>query len=191
MKNIVIFASGGGSNAQKIIDHFNTAQRSDARVVLVICNKKEAGVLKIAERANIPAALITRDDFYSAQSCVDLLRSYKADLVALAGFLWKIPDAMIKAFPRRIINIHPALLPSFGGKGMYGKHVHEAVLKAGKKFSGITIHYVDGHYDNGDIIFQEKCPVESADDADDLAKRVLTLEHKHYPRVIEKIIAEL
>jgi phosphoribosylglycinamide formyltransferase-1 len=191
LKNIAIFASGAGSNAGKIIKHFNKKSDSNARVVLIISNKPQAGVLKIAEDEKIPSIIITRDEFYSPSSCLTQLQSYSIDLVVLAGFLWKIPDALIEVYPRRIINIHPALLPAFGGKGMYGGFVHEAVIASGETESGITIHYVDEHYDNGDIIFQATCEVNANENPDELAKRIHALEHEHYPQVIEKIVSEL
>jgi len=191
VKNIAIFASGTGTNAQKIIDHFNKTANPNARVVLVVSNKSHAGVLTLAANAGIPTLIISREEFYTEQSCLPALQELQIDLVVLAGFLWKVPDALIAAFPRRIVNIHPALLPMFGGKGMYGQFVHEAVLQSGEHESGITIHYVDEHYDHGDIIFQAACAVYPNDRANDLAKRIHALEHEHYPKVIEKIISEL
>lgn len=191
MINIAIFASGAGSNARKIIEHFNTAGNTVARVVLVLCNKPGAGVLAIADEAGIPSLLINRAEFLQGGAYLSDLREKKVNLLVLAGFLWKIPDALIDAYPRAIVNIHPALLPEFGGKGMYGQHVHEAVITAGRMESGITIHYVDGHYDNGDIIFQAKCEVSGNDTPSTLAKRIHSLEHLHYPGVIEKIAAGL
>lgn len=158
--------------------------------MLVVCNKPGAGVLSIAEEHSIPTLIIKRDEFYGEESCLPTLRELKVDFLVLAGFLWKVPDALITAFPQAIVNIHPALLPEFGGKGMYGNHVHSAVIAAGRMESGITIHYVDGHYDNGDIIFQAKCEVLPDDTPESLASRIHQLEHRHYPEVIEKIIKE-
>ncbi|MBL7744411.1 MAG: phosphoribosylglycinamide formyltransferase [Chitinophagaceae bacterium] len=187
LKHIAIFASGAGSNAQKIIDHF---KNSDAvKVSLIICNKPGAGVLNIAANENIPAILIEKEKFFRGNAYTDELKETQVDFIVLAGFLWKIPDRLIKMYPGRIINIHPALLPKYGGKGMYGHHVHAAVIAAGEKESGITIHYVDEHYDNGDIIFQAKCPVLSHDTPDSLAQRIHQLEHEHFPKVIGKIVA--
>jgi formyltetrahydrofolate-dependent phosphoribosylglycinamide formyltransferase len=187
--NIAIFASGAGSNAQRIIDHFHNSPV--ARIVLIVCNKKKAGVLQIAEKENIPSLVIEKEKFFSGNGYLDELAAVKIGFIVLAGFLWKIPDALIRAFPKRIINIHPALLPGYGGKGMYGEHVHEAVIGAGEKESGITIHYVDEHYDNGDIILQVKCPVLDDDTPGSLAHRIHALEHANYPVVIEDLVRRL
>lgn len=184
---IAIFASGAGSNAQKIIDSFRG--HSNIKIALIVCNKPGAGVLAIADKENIPALLIEKKTFFHGGAYLDEMRKLKIDFIVLAGFLWKVPDELINAYPRKIVNIHPALLPKYGGKGMYGQHVHEAVIAAGEKESGITIHYVDGHYDNGDIIFQATCPVLENDDASSLANRIHQLEHAHYPKVIETIVA--
>jgi formyltetrahydrofolate-dependent phosphoribosylglycinamide formyltransferase len=187
--NIAIFASGAGSNAQRIIEHFRNSPV--ARIALIVCNKKKAGVLQIAEKENIPSLVIEKEKFFSGNGYLDELASVKIGFIVLAGFLWKIPDALIRAFPKRIINIHPALLPGYGGKGMYGEHVHEAVIGAGEKESGITIHYVDEHYDNGDIILQVKCPVLDDDTPGSLAHRIHALEHANYPVVIEDLVRRL
>ncbi len=187
-KTIVIFASGAGSNAQKIIDYF---RGSTVKVERILCNKAGAGVLGIAERENIPAVLIDKERFFRGNSYVPELQEINPDLIVLAGFLWKIPQSLISAFRGRIINIHPALLPNYGGKGMYGHHVHEAVLGAGEVQSGITIHYVDEHYDNGDIIFQTACPVLEGDTPETLAHRIHQLEHLYYPKVIEDLLGSL
>lgn len=187
-KHIAIFASGAGSNAQKIIDHFRDSEEVD--IALIVCNKPNAGVVTIAEKEQLPVLLIEKDRFFHSDGYLPELQASEIDFIVLAGFLWKIPDVLIHAFPRAIINIHPALLPKYGGKGMYGHHVHQAVLEAGDTESGITIHYVDGKYDNGDIIFQSKCPVMPGDTADLLAERIHKLEHQHYSEVIEKVISE-
>ena len=187
--NIAIFASGAGSNAQKIIDHFRDSLT--AKIALIVCNRKKAGVLQIAEKENIPFLLIEKEKFFSARSYLEELKSRKIDFVVLAGFLWRIPEALIAAFPRRIVNIHPALLPRYGGQGMYGNYVHEAVLGAGEKETGITIHYVDEHYDNGDIILQVRCPVLDGDTPESLAQRIHQLEYANYPLVIEQVIKSL
>ncbi|HVG42815.1 MAG TPA: phosphoribosylglycinamide formyltransferase, partial [Chitinophagaceae bacterium] len=152
---IAIFASGAGSNAQQIINHFKKSTEVD--IALIVCNKPQAGVLLIAAAEKKETLLIDRERFFKDDAYLPEFQKRKIDLIVLAGFLWKIPQLLIEAYPKRIINIHPALLPSYGGKGMYGQHVHEAVLKGGEKKSGITIHYVDEHYDNGDIIFQKEC----------------------------------
>ncbi len=184
-KNIAIFASGTGSNAQKIIGYFKNSDL--AKIKLVVCNNPLAGVIKIAENANIPVLLI-RKDLFNSSGYIDELKNHKIDFIVLAGFLWKIPSALINAFPNKIINIHPALLPSFGGKGMYGNAVHDAVLAAGEKQSGITIHYVDEKYDHGKIIFQSECSVDENESAETLAKKIHALEHKYYAIEIEKIL---
>ena len=187
--NVAIFASGAGSNARKIIDHFHRS--SSVKIALIVCNRKKAGVLQLAEKENIPSLIIEKEKFFSGNGYLDELASGKIDFIVLAGFLWKVPDALIKAFPKRIINIHPALLPRYGGKGMYGNYVHEAVIGAREKESGITIHYVDEQYDNGDIILQVKCPVLADDTPESLAHRIHALEHANYPVVIEELIKKL
>ena len=184
--NIAIFASGAGSNAQKIIDHF--ASFSSVKIALIICNKPGAGVLSFAEKENIPSLLIEKEVFFNGGHYLAELQRNKTDLIVLAGFLWKIPADLIKAYPKKIINIHPALLPKHGGRGMYGHFVHEAVIANKEKESGISIHYVDELYDHGEIIFQAKCSVEEKDTAETLADKIHALEHAHYPVVIEKII---
>jgi formyltetrahydrofolate-dependent phosphoribosylglycinamide formyltransferase len=187
--NIAIFASGAGSNAQKIIDHFHNSDF--IRIALIVCNKKKAGVLEIAKKENISSLIIEKEKFFSAHSYLNELKEKEIDFIVLAGFLWKIPEALIQVFPKRIINIHPALLPKYGGKGMYGNYVHEAVIADGENESGITIHYVDEHYDNGDVILQVKCPVLKTDTAESLAQRIHALEHANYPIVIEELIKKL
>lgn len=187
--HIAIFASGAGSNAQKIIEHFRNS--SLARIALVACNKPEAGVLKIAQENNIPAIITEKEKFFRGDGYTDELRKRNIDFIVLAGFLWKIPATLLAAYQRRIVNIHPALLPNYGGKGMYGNYVHEAVLSAREKESGITIHYVDEHYDNGDIILQVKCPILENDSAESLAHRIHALEHANYPVIIEELVSKL
>jgi len=189
MTRLAIFASGAGSNAQKIIDHFRNS--SLVKIALIVCNKPGAGVLQIAEKENIPSLIIDKERFFRGDGYLPFLKENKIDFIALAGFLWKIPGPILKAYPKRIINIHPALLPKFGGKGMYGQFVHAAVLSEKEKESGITIHYVDEHYDNGDIILQVKCPVLENDDAETLAHRIHALEHANYPVVIEELVRQL
>jgi formyltetrahydrofolate-dependent phosphoribosylglycinamide formyltransferase len=188
-KHLVIFASGAGSNAQQIINYFRSAAL--IKVVLIVCNKPGAGVLSIAEKEGIPTLLIEKERFFRGDAYVPLLQDVHTDLIILAGFLWKIPHALISTFPRRIVNIHPALLPKWGGKGMYGQYVHESVLQAGEVESGITIHYVDEQYDHGDIIFQTACPVLEGDTHETLARRIHQLEHLHYPVVIDEVVAKL
>jgi phosphoribosylglycinamide formyltransferase-1 len=189
LMNIAIFASGAGTNAQKIIDHFRNS--SLAKVALIVCNKKKAGVLQIAQKENIPSLIIEKEKFVSGDAYLDELFENKIDFIVLAGFLWKIPGPLLQAYPKRIVNIHPALLPKFGGHGMYGSHVHEAVLAGEEHESGITIHFVDENYDNGDIILQMKCPVLENDTPESLANRIHLLEHAYYPVVIESLLTEL
>jgi phosphoribosylglycinamide formyltransferase-1 len=186
---LAIFASGAGSNAQKLIDYFKDS--SLATVALIVCNKPGAGVLSIAAREGIPSLLIEKEKFFHGNAYLQELKEAGIDFIVLAGFLWKIPQVLIAAYPRRIVNIHPALLPKFGGKGMYGQYVHEAVLQAGEVESGITIHYVDEHYDNGDVIFQTACPVLEGDTPESIARRIHQLEHLHYPRVVEEVLIPL
>lgn len=188
LKRLAIFASGAGSNAQKIIDHFRNLPV--AKVVLIVCNNPGAGVLKIAAKEEIPFLLVNRKDFYEA-GYVTELKKYEIDLIVLAGFLWKIPGSLIQSYQNRIINIHPALLPKYGGKNMYGNFVHEAVLNSAEKKSGITIHYVDEIYDHGKIIFQTTCEVNEDDTVSSLAEKIHQLEHTWYPSVIEKLLNSL
>ena len=187
--SVAIFASGAGSNAQKLIDHFRN--HPQIKIALIVCNKPGAGVLTIAQKENIPSLLIEKEHFFRGNAYVDELKQYNVDFIVLAGFLWKVPVALVKAFPQGIINIHPALLPNYGGKGMYGRFVHEAVIAAKEKESGISIHYVDELYDHGQLIFQARCVIEADDTADSLAQKIHALEHEHYPLIVEKAIREL
>ncbi|HLG41051.1 MAG TPA: phosphoribosylglycinamide formyltransferase [Chitinophagaceae bacterium] len=186
---VAIFASGTGSNTQKIIDHFR--HKASINIALIVCNNPDAAVLKIAEKENIPALLVNKEKLFRGNSYLNELKERRIDFIVLAGFLWKLPVALIYAYPNRIINIHPALLPKYGGKGMYGDNVHQSVIQAREKESGITIHYVDEHYDNGDIIFQAKCPVLPTDSPGSLAQRIHQLEYAHYPGVIEEVVNKL
>ena len=187
-KRIAIFASCGGSNAKKIIQYFNHPgyKGSPAKVTLIISNRQDAGVIEIAKAEKIPYLIIDKVSFSKDDSCLKPLKN--TDLIVLAGFLWKIPDVLLKAFPKKIVNIHPALLPKYGGKGMYGLHVHKAVIANKEKETGITIHYVDEHYDNGDIIFQKSFAVAPDEDVATVAAKVLSLEHFYYPQVIESLL---
>lgn len=185
MNHLTIFASGAGSNTQKIIDYFK--KNSRIKIGLIVCNKANAGVLDIAAHENIPALLIEKEKFKET-GYVDELKKKSTGLIVLAGFLWKIPPVLINAFPHKIINIHPALLPAYGGKGMYGNAVHTAVIAAKEKMSGITIHYVDEKYDHGKIIFQATCAIDEMETPESLAHKIHELEHKHYPQIIEKIL---
>ena len=186
---LALFASGTGSNAQKLIDYFR--ESATASVALIVCNKPGAGVLRIAEQEGIATLLIEKEPFFRGDGYVPQLKEMGVGFLVLAGFLWKIPPSLISAYPRRIVNIHPALLPKFGGKGMYGQFVHEAVLQAGEVESGITIHYVDEHYDHGDVIFQTACPIVAGDTPETIAARIHQLEHLHYPRVVEEVVRGL
>jgi len=184
MKQFAIFASGAGSNAAAIIRHFKN--HPFARVALVACNKPGAGVIQIARETGIPVCMLEKERFFRGDGYLPDLDATGVDAIVLAGFLWKIPERLVNAYPNRIINIHPALLPKYGGKGMYGAHVHEAVIRNGEKESGITIHEVDEHYDHGQPIFQATLPVLANDTPESLAQRIHQLEHQHYPGVIEK-----
>jgi formyltetrahydrofolate-dependent phosphoribosylglycinamide formyltransferase len=184
---LAIFASGKGSNAEKIIDYFKDHRR--IKVALIVSNKKDAGVLGIALRHQIKTLLIGKDNFNHTDTYVQYLQDQGITHIVLAGFLWKVPDNLTQAFPKKIINIHPALLPKYGGKGMYGEHVHQAVINAGDKESGISIHLVDEEYDHGKTLFQAKVKVEATDTPDSLAQKIHVLEHKHYPGVIEKWVS--
>ncbi|MDB5222413.1 MAG: phosphoribosylglycinamide formyltransferase [Chitinophagaceae bacterium] len=185
-KRIAVFASGTGSNAQKIIEHFNYGNKG-ATVALVVSNNTATGVLKIAEKENIPSLIIERNKFYE-DGYLPALKKIRIDIIVLAGFMWKVPDQLIQSYQNKIINIHPALLPKFGGKNMYGNFVHEAVLKAGEKESGITIHYVDEIYDHGKIIFQAKCTIDDNETTETLADKIHALEHEFYSSIIEKVL---
>jgi phosphoribosylglycinamide formyltransferase-1 len=186
MKQIAIFSSGAGSNAARIIDYFR--YHPTIKVSLIVCNKPGAGVLGIAGKERLPVLLIEKAVFFRGPAYVPELKERKIDFLVLAGFLWKIPAALVEAYRGRIVNIHPALLPKYGGKGMYGRYVHEAVIEAGDKETGITIHYVDELYDHGQAIFQAQVPVEATDTPESLAVKVQRLEHEHFPRIIEQVV---
>jgi phosphoribosylglycinamide formyltransferase 1 len=189
MRNIAIFASGSGTNAENIIKYFSN--RETGKVVLVLSNKHDAPVLKRAAKYKIKSVFFDRDDFYRNGKVIEYLRSAKIDFIVLAGFLWLVPDEILRLYCRRIINIHPALLPLHGGKGMYGDRVHKSVLEDHDRESGITIHYVNEQYDAGDIIFQASCRVDDSDTPDSLAARVHALEYEYYPGIIEKLLSGL
>lgn len=188
-RKIAILASGSGTNAQRIIEYF--MDNPTVAVSMILSNKKDAYVLVRADQFNIPTMVFDRQTFYETDEIPKLLQKNEIDFVVLAGFLWLIPVNLIRAFPQKIINIHPALLPKYGGKGMYGSYVHQAVLDSGDKESGITIHYVNEEYDKGSIIFQEKCIVLPDDTPESLAQRIHQLEYNHFPEVIEKLVLEL
>jgi len=189
MKNIAIMASGAGSNAQKIIEYFSN--RKDISVHLIISNKKDAGVLSISKLSGISTLVITKDSFYHSTDLLVQLEKHQIDFIVLAGFLWLIPTYLIQKYPDRMVNIHPALLPKYGGKGMYGHFVHEAVHEAKELYSGITIHYVNEKYDEGSVVFQEKCEISPSDQPLDIAKKVQLLEHTYYPVVIDQLVSSL
>ncbi len=188
MKNIIIFASGSGSNAETIINHFKNS--NFAKVSAVFTNKINAGVIDRAKNHEIPFEVFSKDDFQD-EKFLDTLNKYNPDLIVLAGFLLKVPEYLVKSFPNKIINIHPALLPNYGGKGMYGMNVHKAVFENKEKFSGMTIHYVNEHYDEGNIIFQDNINIEDCQTPEEVALKVLSLEHKNYPVVVEEEIVRL
>jgi phosphoribosylglycinamide formyltransferase-1 len=189
MRKIAILASGSGTNAENIIKYFST--RNSAKVTLVLSNKPEAYVLQRAAALNIKSLFFDHEDFYTSGKVLAYLLDDKIDLIVLAGFLWLVPDNILEEFKDRIINIHPALLPQYGGKGMYGERVHKAVLANNDSESGITIHFVNSSYDEGNIIFQARCKVETSDTAETLASRIHALEYEHFPEVIEDVINKL
>jgi len=186
MLRIIIFASGSGTNAENIMHYFKDKDLAEVKYVLT--NNKKAKVIERAEKYDVPAIIFTKKEMRS-EIFQRFLRK-EADLIVLAGFLLKIPDEIVKAFPERIINIHPALLPKYGGKGMYGMHVHKAVVDNHEKESGITIHYVNEKYDDGAVIFQKSVPLSKNDSPEDVAAKIHILEQENFPQVIEKIILE-
>ena len=185
---IAVFASGNGSNAQRIADYFAGPEMPE--IAAIYSNNPHAYVLERAKLLGIPSVLFNRDTFYTKTSVLEDLKSKDIDWIVLAGFLWLIPNYILNAFPQRIINIHPALLPAYGGKGMYGMKVHEAVIAAGDRQSGITIHHVNEQYDEGDIIFQATCQVRLGDTPEMLAAKIHELEYEHFPMVIERILKQ-
>jgi phosphoribosylglycinamide formyltransferase-1 len=189
MRNIAIFASGSGTNAENIIKYFSNSK--SARVSLVLSNKRDAYVLKRAATLDIRSVFFDRKELYEKEKVLRYLTMYKIDFIVLAGFLWLIPESILYIYDKRVVNIHPALLPKYGGKGMYGERVHEAVIANREKESGITIHYVNKNYDEGGIIFQMRCKVDPEDSPGTLADKVHKLEYEHYPRVIEELMAKL
>ena len=186
MKRIVIFASGSGTNAENLIKFFHN--RENASVIQVLTNNPHAKVLDRCKKLNVSALSFNRIAFTETNDVLNILKSANADLIVLAGFLWKFPKNILKHFPNKVINIHPALLPKYGGKGMYGIHVHNAIVENKEKETGITIHYVNEHYDKGAIIFQAKCEVDATDTAEDVASKIHALEMEHFPKVVESIL---
>ena len=184
--HVAIFASGAGTNAKKIIEYFEN-KSTHIKISLIVCNVPGAGVLDIAKSKGIPTLMINKAEFAST-GYVESLHNADIHFIVLAGFLWKVPEVLVNAYPRGIVNIHPALLPNYGGKGMYGSRVHKAVVAAGEKETGITIHWVDAHYDEGDIIFQASCSIAPSDTPNMVADKIHVLEHQHFAPTIEKIL---
>ncbi|WP_053990501.1 phosphoribosylglycinamide formyltransferase [Mangrovimonas sp. TPBH4] len=188
MKRIVIFASGSGSNAENLIKYFSKSKT--ASVVQVLTNNPQATVLERCKKLEVSALSFNRVAFYKTDDVLNILKASQPDLIILAGFLWKFPGHILKEYHNKVINIHPALLPKYGGKGMYGMNVHEAVIANKELKTGITIHYVNENYDEGTIIFQDSCFVDTLDNANDVARKVHDLEMKHFPVVVEKLLTE-
>ena len=188
MRNLAIFASGSGTNAENLIRYF--ANHPSIRVKIVLTNNQNAYVLSRANALNVDTFVFDRCDFYETEKVINILKKYDADYLVLAGFLWLVPQRLTAAFPHRIVNIHPALLPAYGGKGMYGMHVHRAIIAAGEKQSGITIHEVNEEYDRGAILFQNSCPITSTDTPETLADKIHSLEQAYFPVVVEKWVKE-
>ncbi len=188
-KRIAIFASGSGSNAQKLMEHFK--RNTEVEIALVLTNNSDAYVLQRADSFEIPSHIFDKHEFYKTDNVIDLLKNLNIDLIVLAGFMWLIPKNLIHEYPGRIINIHPAILPKFGGKGMYGDFVHKAVMEAGEPEGGITIHYVNENYDEGEYIYQAKYRIDKGDNLEMVKFKGQQLEHLHYPRVVESIIKKI
>jgi len=184
--NIAIYASGGGTNAENLITYFHASDK--AQVKLVLCNNANAGVINRAARLNVPCTVFSKNELVST---FDILKRESIDFVILAGFLLKVPDEIVEAYPQKIVNIHPALIPNYCGKGMYGHHVHEAVIAAHEKESGITVHLVDNHYDHGKILFQAKCTIDPSDTPDDLAAKIHILEQANFPKVVDSYLEQI
>ncbi|MDY0905659.1 phosphoribosylglycinamide formyltransferase [Pedobacter sp. CFBP9032] len=188
-KRIAIFASGSGSNAQKLMEHFKRS--NDIEISLVLTNNADAYVLQRADNFEIPTHIFDKQEFYKTEEIIDLLKNLDIDFIVLAGFLWLIPRNLIAAYPGRIVNIHPAILPKFGGKGMYGDHVHNAVIAAGESEGGITIHYVDENYDEGEYIYQARYKIDKSDNLEMVKFKGQQLEHLHYPRIVEAVVKKV
>jgi phosphoribosylglycinamide formyltransferase-1 len=186
IKNIAVVASGSGSNAENIIKYFENNE--NGKVKTLLCNVQNAYVLRRAGNLGVSSLIFSKDDFYKSDKVIDRLLYDEIDLIVLAGFLWLVPESIIHLYNNRIVNIHPALLPDYGGKGMYGDNVHKAVIADCKKESGITVHYVNKNYDDGNIIFQAKCKISDTDTPDTLAQKVHALEYEYYPKIIESVL---
>ncbi|MCG9971082.1 phosphoribosylglycinamide formyltransferase [Christiangramia crocea] len=187
-KKIVIFASGSGTNAENIINYFQNSKNIE--VVAVLSNRRSAGALKKAHHLNVRPLLFDKEALYYSHEVLNVLRDIDPDLIVLAGFLWLMPTSILEEFPEKIINIHPALLPKYGGKGMYGERVHKAVIENNEKKSGITIHYVNPVYDEGQVIFQETVLIEENETPESLAAKIHQLEYKHFPEVIQQLLED-
>lgn len=188
MIKLAIFVSGGGSNANEIIHYFK--KHADIQVALIVCNNPNAGALKIAENQGVPAIVFSKEDFYKNSTLFEALQRNAIDMIILAGFLWLIPGKLVQQYQNRILNIHPSLLPKYGGKGMYGHYVHEAVKADNAKETGVTIHLVNEKYDDGSVLFQKKCKILPEMQGEEIAALVLKLEHKYFSPVIEKYALE-
>jgi phosphoribosylglycinamide formyltransferase 1 len=188
MKKLALFASGNGTNVQQISEYF--ANSKEVKVDCVVVNKQNIFVIQRAKNLGIDCFYFNREDFYNSSKVLEKMQQRGIDYIILAGFLWLVPENLLKNYDHKIINIHPALLPNYGGKGMYGHHVHEAVVAAKEEQSGITIHYVNEKYDSGDIIFQAKCNLDPQDTAEDLAAKIHLLEKEYFPKVIERVVLE-
>jgi len=189
MNKIAVFASGSGTNAENLINFFKGNKKIE--ISYIFSNNKNAYVIQRAKNHDIKHYIFSQSEFYNTTNIIQILHKNNIDFIILAGFLWLIPDYLIKIYPNRIINIHPALLPKYGGKGMYGMNVHKAVIENNEKETGITIHYINNEYDKGNIIFQAKCPVNKDDTAETIAKKVHALEYEHFPKIVKKIITDL
>ncbi|MBF0576251.1 phosphoribosylglycinamide formyltransferase [Dysgonomonas sp. GY617] len=188
MFNIAIFASGSGSNAENITNYFK--ERKDVSIKLIISNKKDAYVHQRAEKVGIESVTFSKNSFENTDEVLNCLAKHEINFIVLAGFLLKVPQNIIEAYPQKIVNIHPALLPKFGGKGMYGDNVHKAVVAAGELESGITIHYINENYDEGNVVYQAKCDVLPTDTYEDVAEKVHQLEYLHFPQIIDKVLSD-
>ncbi|MFC0874946.1 phosphoribosylglycinamide formyltransferase [Saccharicrinis sp. FJH2] len=186
MKKLALLASGSGSNVENFYNYFK--DNNNISISLVLCNNPSAFVIDRCKRLNIPCKVFNRDQFYKTEEIIDMLNSYSIDFIVLAGFLWLIPKYLIRAFDKKMVNIHPALLPKYGGKGMYGDNVHKAVVENREIKSGITIHYVNEHFDEGEIIFQAECPVQPTDTYAEVASKVHELEYAWFPKVVEELL---
>lgn len=188
-KRIAIFASGSGSNAQKIMEYFKRSP--DAEVVLILTNNPQAYVLQRADNFEVPSHVFNRNEFYQTDEVIRILKTLQVDLIVLAGFLWLVPSSLLNAFPNKIINLHPALLPKYGGKGMYGDNVHKAILEAKEEESGITIHFVNAEFDEGEVIHQSRFKIDPSDTLEMVKFKGQQLEHQHFPKVIENLLKKM